>query len=300
MANDITPAIIFSKKLDELMVNEATSGWMTSNIDTSEYSGGKEIKFPQFSTDGLGDYAKCDGYAKGSLKLEWQTETMEMDRSIEFCIDRRDYDESAFLDNAMTAMATFTRTQVIPEIDAYRYSKIAQLAIKEGKSRELALADDKILKELTTDIAELQDKYSGNVNLIITLSPKIVNILSNSPEIQKQFGVTDFRNGNIDIKAKILNGHIFREVSSSLLKTKYVFNDGISKFGFEAAPTAKNINWLITARTAPLAAVKIEEAKIFNPQENQKSSGWLLQSRLHHDLWILKNQMTGVFANISK
>ena len=49
---------------------------------------------------------------------------------------------------AGNVMGEFQRTKVIPEIDAYRYSTIAQLAETKGKKKDYTPAADTILETL--------------------------------------------------------------------------------------------------------------------------------------------------------
>lgn len=53
---------------------------------------------------------------------------MTQDRGRTFQLDAVDVDETNFALVAGNVMGEFQRTKVIPEIDAYRYSKIAELA----------------------------------------------------------------------------------------------------------------------------------------------------------------------------
>ena len=60
---------------------------------------------------------------------------MTMDRGRKFLLDKMDVDETDFVASATTVMGEFQRTQVIPEVDAYRYSRIYALAKdKYGKT----------------------------------------------------------------------------------------------------------------------------------------------------------------------
>lgn len=77
--------------------------------------------------DGLANYDRQadSGYTKGSIKYEYKTYTMTQDRGRKFQIDSQDVDETNFVLTATTIMGEFQRTKVIPELDAYRLSKLA-------------------------------------------------------------------------------------------------------------------------------------------------------------------------------
>ena len=127
--NTIAYATLFQKALDEAALKGLTSGWMEANAGQVIYNGGKEVKIPKMSTSGLGDYSRETGYAQGSVSLSYETRELTQDRGRKFSIDSMDVNESNFVANVTNVMGTFQKTQVLPEIDAYRYSKIASLAI---------------------------------------------------------------------------------------------------------------------------------------------------------------------------
>lgn len=126
MANTIEYAKIFQPELDAAAVEQATSGWMEVNRDLVRYSGGDEVKIPNVVMDGLADYDWANGFVAGSVDLSWQTMKMTKDRGRSFQIDENDVDESGFVLAAASLMGEFQRVHVVPEIDAYRYSTIAQ------------------------------------------------------------------------------------------------------------------------------------------------------------------------------
>lgn len=51
------------------------TGWMDSNVGKVKYNGGKEVKIPQLSVDGLGDYNRgsAGGYVSGDINVEYKT-----------------------------------------------------------------------------------------------------------------------------------------------------------------------------------------------------------------------------------
>ncbi len=71
MANNIEAVTLFQQACDRQMIEGATSGWMEANAGQVKYSGGREIKIPTLSTDGLGDYDKNSGYPRGKVSLTY-------------------------------------------------------------------------------------------------------------------------------------------------------------------------------------------------------------------------------------
>ena len=129
MANTIEYAKVFQKELDKQVIEGSTSGWMEENASQVIYNGGSEIKLPKMSLQGLGSYSRGDGYVSGAVTYAYETFSLTQDRGRRFRIDAVDVDESGFGLAAANVAAEFQRTKVIPEIDAYRYSKLAEAEI---------------------------------------------------------------------------------------------------------------------------------------------------------------------------
>ncbi|WP_160678749.1 hypothetical protein [Clostridium sp. C8-1-8] len=305
MANTLAYTTLFQKALDEQMIQGATSGWMEANAGQVIYSGGKDIKIPKMTVDGLGNYDRVNGYNGGSVNLTYETFTMTQDRSKSFTIDAMDVDETGFVVNASSVMSTFQKTQVIPEIDAYRYSKIASLAIAANKaSGGYTPSASDILTKLRSDIAAIKDVI-GDVPLVITMSTITKNILESSTEIAKQLRIDDFTSGKYSTKVTMIDENVIIPVPSARLKTAYVFNDGKTagqtSGGFVAAAGAKNINWIICSLDAPVAISKTDNMRIFDPQTNQSANAWKVDYRKYHDLFIPDNKLAGCcFVNVKE
>lgn len=301
--NTIAYATLFQTALDKQAVAKLTSGWMDANAGQVIYNGGKEVKIPKINMDGLGDYSRAGGFTSGAVTLEYETRTMSQDRGRTFMLDAMDVNESNFVANASNVMGQFQATKVIPEIDAYRYSKIASLAIeKEVATGEYTPDKSTILEKLKADIAAIRDIVGGDVPLVITMSSLTSAVLDQADGITKQLSVMDFNKGEVSTKVKSLDGCPIIEVPSARLKTAYTFHDGKSSGqeagGFVPADGAKDINWLITPLTAPIAVNKTDKVRIFDPAINQDADAWKLDYRKYHDLWILDEALKICRANI--
>lgn len=304
MANAISYATLFMAALDKQMAQQATTGWMEANSGQVIYNGGKEIKIPKINMDGLANYSREDGYSRGAVGLDYETMTMTMDRGKQFILDSMDINESNFVVNASTVMSEFQRLKVIPEVDAYRYSKIASLAISKSKaSGSYTPIVDDIYSKLKSDIAAVQD-IIGDIPLIVTMSRITKNILENSKELTRQLNVSDFTQGGLQTKVNVIDDCVIIPVPSARLKTAYVFNDGKTagqtSGGFIPDASAKNINWIICAQNTPIAVSKTDNMKIFMPEQVQSHDGYLMDYRKYHDLWIPDNKFDGLFVNVKE
>ncbi|MCH5212261.1 MAG: hypothetical protein J1G06_04535 [Oscillospiraceae bacterium] len=295
--------------LDKQIVAESTTGWMEPNADQVIYHGGREVKIPIIDMDGLADYTREEGFTKGGVVLKYQTKEMGQDRGRTFTLDSMDVDEANFVANASAVMSEFQRKHVIPEIDAYRYSKIFELAnAKNRVNAGNAHTAKTIFSALKEDIASIQDT-AGDIPLIVSLPWTVMTMLENNEMIAKQLSVTDFTQGEINMRLRKIDNAILRPVPSLRMKTAYIFYKGAEdtsgspdavdrkKGGFEAKSDAKQINWIITPTNVPIAISKTDKLRVFDPNTNQSHDGWKIDYRKYHDLWIKDNQLSAVIVN---
>lgn len=300
--NTLEYAKIMMNKLDQHAVNGLTSGWMEKNAGQVKYSGGDEVKIPTMSTAGLADYNRDTGFVQGGVTVKYDTYKMTQDRGRTFQLDAMDVDESGFVATTTNVIKTFQEERVIPEIDSYRYSKIADIAIKANQSEEVSLTADNILTKLREHLRAINDVVGIDKRLIITLPSNILALLEDSPKIGKSINVSDFKQGNLNFKVKSIDDNPIIVVPSARLKTKYNVQDGVTggqeAGGLKAAEDAKDINYLITVENAPIAISKTDKLRIFTPDVNQDADAWKIDFRKYHDLWILEQKKNQIFACI--
>jgi len=299
MPNNIETVTLFQQACDQQLIEGATSGWMEANAGQVKYSGGRDIKIPTLSTDGLGNYDRNNGYPRGKVSLEYQTKTMTMDRGIQFLLDRIEVDESGFIANAAAAMSTFQNENVIPEIDAYRYSKLYKLANEAGFAKSYSPVSSTIMSALKNDITAIRDKC-GTADLVITMPHTVADILDSTDKLQRQINVGTFKQGNVDLTVKTFNGNPIIRVPSERMYSEYTFNDGKAGFGFAKTETAKLINWIICPRNVPIAVSKTDGVKIFDPATTQGADAWTIEYRKFHDLWVKDNQLPTMRVSVAE
>lgn len=306
MANTIEYASILQSELDKAAVEIATSGWMELNDKLIKYNGGADVKIPALDMDGLGNYDRKTGFVDGDVNLTWETKTMTQDRGRRFTIDENDVNETNFVLTAASVMGEFQRKKVVPEIDAYRYSSIAAQAIAKNKAQYgYTPTETDILQKLYYDIAAVQDVVGDDTPLVITMATPIAAILSMSDKLSKKLDVLDFKQGDVTMKVKALDGqHPIIRAGSGRMKTVYKFRDGKTsgqeKGGFEPDATAKDINWIICPRTLPVAVSRTDKMRIFDPETYQEKRAWAMDYRKYHDLWIPSQQMESMLVNIKQ
>lgn len=299
--NSLAYATQLQKKLDASATLGLTSGWMDANAGQVEYNGGNKIKMPDISTTGLKDYDRDKGYPEGSVTLTLKVYEMTMDRGTSFQLDAMDIDETNFIANATTVVGNFQKEQVLPEIDAYRYSKLYAL-LKEAERMTTYTAEEKtVMDALLADIGMIRDEIGEDIPLVISISQKVKTILEKDDKFAKRLDVADFKTGEINTRLKQIDNCYLKPVPSARMKTSYVFRDGKSEGqevgGFAPGESSKQINWIITAQDAPIAVTKQDKMKIIDPETYQKADAWFIGYRRYHELWYPENRYKKGFVN---
>lgn len=295
---------IFQNELDKQMMEGLTSSFLDDNAGQVIYTGGREIKIPRISMEGLKDYSRSDGYPDGAITLEYQTVTMKMDRGMGITLDAMDVDESNFLASAGNIMGEFQRTKVIPEVDAYRYSSI----YKEVKARASAniveknLTEKDIYKTVREDIAIVKDRCGENTDIVIIMNTLTKALLENNGTFAKTLTQADFAKGDISTKVRSIDDCPIISAPSDRMYTEYTFNKGREdgadkKGGFVKKADAKLINYMVMPKKAAIAVCKQDKSKIIEPELNQKADAWFIGYRKYHDIWVKENSLESIIIS---
>jgi len=299
MANTIAYAQIFQKTLDELAVQEATTGWMEANAGQVIYNGGNTVKLPKVSMNGMADYDRDGGFVKGAVTLAYETLTFSQDRGRKFVLDSMDVDETNFVATASAVMGEFQRTMVVPEIDAYRLSKLGAAAVSASNAEYgYTPAAATIMAKVKAARAAIRKKgYTGRIYIHITSDALTELEIALGTQLRSE----TFSQGGIDTTVPIIDKDTFLiETADDRMHTAITLYDGTTSGqtagGFVAA--GKQMNFIAIAANAPIAVSKQDKMRIFDPDTYQDADAWALDYRRYHDLWIPDNKKPLIYANI--
>lgn len=300
MPNSIERASVFQSELDKQFAQQAVTGWMDENAGQVQYAGGKEIKVPSVVLQGLGTYDRTNGAPGSVITLTYETLPMTMDRGRALEIDEMDVEETKGAAQMAALAATFQEQYVVPEVDAYRLSRAATLAGTRQRTYTPAVAS--VLQTLNEDIMTVVDAVGSGAQLVVHISNAAYAMLINSDKLVKQLDVISFTKGEVNQRVRAIDTIPLINTRNALMKSAYTFRDGTTvgqeAGGFEATAEAKQVNWIVFARRAPIAVSKQDKSRLFTPEEWQTARCWHYDYRRYHDLWIPQNKLDGVFVNI--
>ena len=304
MANTINYAAVFNRILDEKFYIMPRTMWAENTNPGIEWTGGREVKIPILSTDGLGT---MNGYKApaGDLNLGWETKTLQWYRGRNLSIGRYDVDETNMALNVGNAMNVFLREKVIPEIDCLRIAAIAQGAVGYGKITAQAtngITTANILGLLLADIASVQDKIGETEQLYIQISTGLKSMLEQSTQITRFLDVKDFQIRSATLRLEAINDQYLIGTPSAYMHSVFGLNDGATSGqtvgGVTFTNLGANINWIIAARPAVDAISRPQITKVIDPDVNQEGEFWKIMFSVYHGLWTMQNKGDGLLVNL--
>lgn len=279
MANTVNYAEIYSNQLRELYGQESRSDLLFNSNTDIQLNNGKTIKIPTLTVSGYTDHKRASlGFAQGSYSNDYETKTLDHDRSIEFVVDPMDFDETDTVVSLANIQRRFDTTQAIPELDCYTFSKLyteAKRLSSEIKTEALTTAN--ILADFDSNLEAMEEKGVPLDRLVLFCTPNYRTLLKNAEGIQrtldiKQGGGIDRRVHSMDDITNIVT------VPSARFKTLYDFTDGC-----KADSTAKQIDYILIDPECQVSRVKYSYIHLFAPgSDSRTSDNYLYQNRRYN------------------
>ncbi|MDL2217388.1 hypothetical protein LJC27_01870 [Christensenellaceae bacterium OttesenSCG-928-M15] len=316
MANNLEFAEIYQDFIDEELVAESKSGWMTPQDDLIEYEGGDTVKIAEIDVSGLGDYDRnntATAYPAGSVTTKWRDYIFAQDRAVEFQLDRLDPGDTRYTATAENVVREFARTKLVREQDMYRYNRVyaaiagnTDLAPTHVVS-SAGITAANILSVLNGLKSTVEDDSESTMELVCAMPLTLKNLIPETSSTNRHrvfFGESVSINGVVYDDVTIVNDLPILWVPTKRLQTVIKINDGRTagqtQGGIDADSTSKQIYGLICGIDAIKALGKLDELKVFGNEENQRFSGTAIQSRYVYDAWAMYRKMATIGAIIAE
>ncbi len=291
--NSIENATRYSNELDKMFAQKSATGFFADNALATKFVGAKTVIIPDVDFQGLADYDRDTGFTKGAITVSNTSYTMAMDRARSLQIDREDMDETGIANLAGKILGEYVRTKVVPECDAYVLSKLAGLAVTRSNTVEGDVK--KPFEALCNLINEVQSKVGYDEELVAFVDSYMFASLQNSSEISKMITVSDFKQGEISLKVKSINGVAIIPVVSERMRTAYSFGTN----GFVPADNSREIYMLVTPKSAAHLVKKTENMRIFTPEQNIDADAYKFDYRIYYDVFVNKSGLDAIWAWVS-
>jgi len=282
--------------LDEVYKNASLTAFMDAKTKPVNFGGAAAVNVFKTSMVGLGDYARSTGYPVGDVTGAWETLTLSKERGRAFSIDRMDDEET--LGMAFGTLAgEFIRTQVAPELDAYRFSTYASTTgIQEVATPAALDTGAKVLAAFDVAMGKLDEKEVPAEGRKLFISSSCYNLLKG------QLTRTLSTETSADRRVFEIDGVEVIPVPQTRFYKGITLVDGSSAAtgGYSKTEnTGKNINFLLLHPSAVLQVTKLDSLKVFSPEVNQAADAWLIQYRIYHDAFVYANKKEGIYSHIA-
>ena len=296
MANTVNLVTKFLPVMDEVYKRESVTSILDMANENVQFIGANAVKVFKFASNGLGTYSRANGFVSGDLQATWETLTLSQDRGRSFQLDVMDNDET--LGMALGGLTSqFIRTQVAPEIDAYRFAKYASASnILAATPANLANVSDIVAAIDAADTAMSNEEvpHEGRILFVseacyAALKEKVTRFIENGEN-------------NINREVEVFDGMRVIRVPAGRFNTAITLYDG-STSGQTAggyivpASTSYPINFMIIHRDAVVQIVKHVVPRLFSPQQNLDADAWKYDYRIYHDCWVLDNKVKGIYLH---
>lgn len=292
MANSIALAEKYLPLLDEVYKVASKSSVLEARNRDVKFVDANTIKLYETSMQGLGDYDRQNGFIGGDVTGEWTPYTLTQDRGRSFTIDSQTNEETLGLAFGKLA-GEFLRTQVVPEVDAYTFAKIAGTAdISHGTHDQLSDITHPTA-ELDKAIAQLNEDEVPDTGRICFMSEKFYQGVQG--DITKTIQNTETGvNKTVEMYdgVQIIRVPQKRFLSAITLKTG---KSGQEQGGYVGAATNYNLHFIMMDPEVVKKVTKHAVLRIFTPQENQQADGWKVDYRIYYDAFVQNAKLKGVY-----
>lgn len=296
--NSIATASRFTSELDKVYVQKAVTGFLADNVLRAKFVGAKTVIIPDVDFVGLVDYDRDNGFNRSAVTVAHTPFEMKMDRGRSIQIDREDMDETGIANLAGQIMGEFVRTEVVPETDAYVISKLAGVANTNGNTATWnASAPYKVFTEM---LHKVQDKAGYDEEIVCLVDTDALAALENSAEFSRSITVSEFKQGDVNLTVKKINGVTLIPVQGARMKSAYNFvktADNATAGGFTPDGEAKDVHMLMLPKKAASLVKKTEKMRIWAPEQNLDADAYKFDYRVYYDVFVKKSKMGSIYAS---
>ena len=256
---------IFSQHIIDMYEHDLKSNILYNSNGDIQIVNGKQIKLPKLSVSGYKDHSRTNmGFNSGTYENDYEIKVLDHDRDIEFAIDPLDVDETNMVVSIANIQKRFEKTQAIPELDCYTFSKLYTEATRTGaaiSSTELTSAN--VLADFDARLTELEEAGVPLERIVMFVTPAYKTLL-------KQAFDRSYKNGEqgIDRRVKSIDDiNNFITVPSGRMKTAYNFTNGCV-----ADSSAGQINYIMIDPEAQVSRVKYSYINVFTPGHDSRTA----------------------------
>lgn len=286
MANSITTMIAYAPLLDAVYKENSLTSVLDSNENLLRLVG-KEFKVAEQVLDGLASHVRTGGgaYVDGGATLTWRSYTPDYDRNRKFVIDTQDNVETAEIAFG-TISGEFIRTKVVPEVDAYRFAKLATLAGTKVGADLSTTAE--FLAAVLVAINAMDEEEVPQEGRWLFATPTLINGIMALDTTESREVIAYF-------------GDRIRKVPQTRFYTAITLADGVTAGqeagGYAKTGGAKDLNFLVVHPSAVISGLKHVAPKYIPASASESYDGDGFAYRIYGLTSVLKIKEKAIYAH---
>jgi len=239
-----------------------------------------EIVVPQMTMQGLVGYSRNNGFIDGTVTMSNTTYQCNYERGRMFTVDAMDNAETAGVAFGRLA-GEFIRTQVGPEIDAFRIAKYAGTSGIGSAAADLATGAD-VVAALRVAIGAMDNGEVPLTERYLFITPALYGMVEDLDTIKSRAVLSRFQ--------QIIQVPQTRMYSGVSLSTS-------GAGGYSKTSTAKNLNFLAVHKGAVIQYNKHIAPKVVTPEQNPIADAWKFGYRVNGIADVFMNKKAGIYAH---
>lgn len=259
----------------------------------------RTVKIISLLTSGATNYNRF-GHGQdntyGSVRSEAETFTISQERYSALPIDKLDS-----LDDAETVLGhlsvQFSRTQIVPEEDAYITGKLVSFTNETlGNRVTETITKDNIIERLWAAKTYMTNVKVPEGSQVIILSAEQYANLTNAADFTKYITVGDFGG---DVNYKVLK---FQGIDLIVAPSDRFFSAVTLGEGYAPAADAVKVNFLMLNDKAVNVVRKLDWAKVYSSDQVKLPGnhvGYSAETLRYFDVFSPKNIRLGIYASLS-
>lgn len=256
---------------------------LTRDLESGDvkFDGTQTVKIMKLTLpEGLSDHTRGGGFTRGDLSIEWESWKLTQDRDKELFVDAMDNEETLDITFGK-ASSEFIRTVSAPEVDMYRFAKLASTS-RITKHNEVFKSGEEIMNAIARDMSQMDDDEVPEEGRILYITSAGLTSIEQLDTYKSREALKKF--------SKIVKVPTSRFVDAVKKKE----NGAIAK-----GDGANTLNYLIVCPQSVQATAKHVKLRVFTPDENQDDDGYKFQYRIYHDINVYENRVAGICASVN-
>ena len=288
--NTITLAQKYLPILDEVYKRAS----LTSMFDTAqaEFVGANTVQLFKYDSVGMANYSRDAGYVMGNITAGWEDYTITQDRGRAFQIDAMSNEETLGMTLA-SALSEEERVHIVPEVDAYRFSKWAGTTGVSSATGTITVGTTNVADLIATAEAQMDNDEVPYEGRVLYVSPVAYQALKGN--IERRI-INSENNVNMNVEyfddmqvIRVPQGRFVDAITLNAPTT------AAGQGGYTAS--GNNINFMIVHPSAIMQVMKHRVLRVFNPNENIEADAFRVNLRYYHDTWVKDNKVKGIYVH---